>query len=640
MKDFAKFFFSLGDVKEKRNLKSLYLQAIVTYGSFIFALLYIYFAGFTYFSPESYVSVYVGASAILIFLLYPMTEKSPKDRVSWLDYVFIIDVIACTVYYCEYYNIRVVDRMGEPILSDTIFGILAIIFVLEVCRRIIGSIVFYICIIGIIYCYAGPLLPGILNHPGTNTEDLVSWLYSSQSIYGTVASIFARYVFLFIIFGTILELVGGGKFFLELPLAIFGRVVGGAAKLSIMASGLFGMITGSVMANVTTIGTFTIPLMKRSGFKPYMAAGTEACSSTVGVTMPPVMGAAIFIMADFTGIPYFDIAIMCIAPSLLFMFSLMVSSDFQARKDGLKPLPKEELPNILEILKSYGHLTIPLIALVALLAKGYSPGYAAFWSIILTLALGLTRKETRYGFSQLLNVMETAVKRTLAVGGLAGAIGIIIGVVYKTGIATKLSSFVVALSGGQLAFVIALTIAATFVLGMGVSSITADYILLSTLLAPALITLGAPVAAAHLLIIWLTQTSNISPPVCLSAFAAAAIAGANPWRTGYYALKIGLFLIILPITFVYSPILDVTNVGMIYKFFTLAIASFCLAAGNIGYMVEKVSVPIRLLSYIAVVLLVPHHLLLNCIGIALFLFLVGSQVLARRRSKAHLIKGR
>ena len=290
-----------------RDLRSKGLRTVVTLVSVAFSLLYIYYAGFGYFSPESFISGYLGFTFVLVFILFPGSDKSPRDRITAVDGVLVLSTIAVTYHYNVYFPIRYIERFGEALVHDVVFGIMAIVLALEACRRTLGPALPLISLALIGYSLFGPYFPGHLTHQGISVWDTAAWLYSNQSIYGVITRIFASFVFLFIVFGAILEMSGGKELFLNLPLSIIGRTRGGSAKLSAVASALFGMISGSPTANIVGTGTLTIPLMKRSGFPPHVSAAFEATASTIGVTMPPLMGAAIFLMADFTGIPYLEI---------------------------------------------------------------------------------------------------------------------------------------------------------------------------------------------------------------------------------------------------------------------------------------------------------------------------------------------
>jgi TRAP transporter 4TM/12TM fusion protein len=424
-----------------------------------------------------------------------------------------------------------------------------------------------------------------------------AWRFSSnEAIYGSITRVFASFVFLFVILGTALEQTGGRNLFINLPLTLLGWLVGGPAKVAIVASALFGMISGAASANVVSTGTLTIPLMKRAGFPPHVSAAFEATASTIGITMPPLMGAAIFVMADFTGISYLEIVKVSVLPALLFVASLLMIADAYARKHGIKGLPRSELGNPWDLIKTYWPFFLPILIVVGLLTAGRSPDAAVFYALPSVVLASLTSRKVRLPVRRWIEIFELGAKRSLTIGGIAGCLGIIIGIVIKTGIAIKLSHIVIDFSGGYLLIAVLLTALTTFFLGMGVSSVTADYILLSVLIAPALIELGAPLMAAHLLIIWYTQTSNLTPPVCTVAFAAAAIAEAHPWKTGFLAFRFG----------------------------------YAFSGAVIGYRAGPLDAWQRLLLLIATGTLFHPGLMTDLIGVAIVVVVMAIQLMARR----------
>jgi TRAP transporter 4TM/12TM fusion protein len=524
-------------------------------------------------------------------------------------------------------------RWGIPDTGDLVFGVIAIALALEACRRVLGLLLPALCLLLIAYALLGPWFPGLARHQGLGAEDLVAWLYSSEAIYGTIARVFATFVFLFIVFGACLEMSGGRNLFLNLPLALLGRTRGGAAKVSIVASVLFGTISGSAAANVVTTGALTIPLMKRSGFPPHADGAFEASASTIGITMPPIMGAAIFVMADFTGISYLEIVKVSVIPAALFILSLLAVADLYARKLGLRALSREEVGRPWEIVRTYWPFLVPLVVLVWFLIGGYSPNLAVFWALPAIVLASLVSPQTRMSPAKWLRIIVTGTRRSLAIGALAGCLGIIVGIVVKTGMATKLSYIVIDLSMGSLILGILLTALVTFLLGMGISSVTADYILLSVLVAPALTELGAGVMAAHLLIIWYTQTSNLTPPVCTVAFASAAVARSAPWQTGLFAFRIGLFLYLIPIAFVTGDLLNLDEPAKLaWSTFTTGMSAIAFAGTVVGYILGPLRPLARVLLGVATVALYDTGTNTDWIGLALMGLVLAWQFAANRRA--------
>ncbi len=621
-----------GAIQVPRQLEGKGLRLLVTFISLSFVILYWYFAGWGYFTPESFLTLYLGFTLVLIFLTFGASKKSSQGRVTAVDVCFIIASIAVTTHYTFWFPIRFVERWGETEPHDIIAGAILVVTVLEAGRRVIGGFLPSLCVALFLYALFGPYFPGVFKHQGLSLSDIIGWLYSNEAIYGSITRVFASFVFLFVILGTALEQSGGRNLFINLPLVFLGWLRGGPAKVAIVASALFGMISGAASANVVSTGTLTIPLMKRAGFPPHVAAAFEATASTIGITMPPLMGAAIFVMSDFTGISYLEIVKVSVIPALLFIASLLMIADAYARKYGIMGLPRSELGDPWDIIKTNWPFFFPILIVVGLLVSGRSPDAAVFYAIPAVILASLTTKRVRLPVRRWIEIFELGAKRSLTIGGIAGCLGIIVGIVIKTGIAIKLSHIVIDYSHGYLLIAVLLTAFVTFFLGMGVSSVTADYILLSVLIAPALIQLGAPVIAAHLLIIWYTQTSNLTPPVCTVAFAAAAIAEAHPWKTGFLAFRFGLFVYLIPLAFLFSGMLDFGDPAMLIRsVITATIAAYAFSGAVIGYRAGLLNPWQRLLFLIATGTLFHPGLTTDIIGIAIVAVVIAIQLVARRK---------
>ena len=614
-----------------RVLDKGWIDATAKLAAIGLAVLYWYFAGFGYFSPESFVTIYLGVTLALIFLFYRGTGRAPRHRPSVMDWLLALGALTVTAEYTIQYEPRFIERFSEPDALDLAAGAVMIVLALEAARRVIGSFLPVLSLSLVIYALAGPVLPEGLAYPGIEWADMVGYIYSPEGIYGSITRVFASFVFLFIILGTMLEQSGGRMLFVDLPLTLIGWMRGGAAKVAVVASALFGMISGAAAANVVSTGTLTIPLMKRSGFQPHVAGAFEASASTVGITMPPLMGAAIFIMADITGIPYFEIVKASVAPALIFVVGLLFIADAYARKHDIKGIDRRELGDPWEILRHHWAFVIPIVVVVGLLVVGYSPDWAVFVALPSVIVASLFSPRTRLSVRRWIDILELGVKRSLTVGGIAGCLGVIVGLVIKTGISAQLSYLVIDYSMGYLLIAVLLTAVATFFLGMGVSSVTADYILLSVLIAPALTELGAPMMAAHLLIIWYTQTSNLTPPVCTVAFAAAAIADAHPWRTGFLAFRFGLFVYLLPLGFLYTGLLDYQNVPVFAQsIVTITLAAFAFSGVVVGYLFGNLSSLQRVLVLVSALALFDPRLPTDLAGAGLLGLIIAYQRWRRR----------
>lgn len=622
-------------IQSPRLLDSRWLRGATTGITLTFVTLYWYYAGWGYFSPESFIAPFLGLTFVLIFLCYGVSSRSPSGRLTLMDVVLLLGAIGATVHYMIYFPIRFVDRFGEPEWHDIIAGGILVVVALEAGRRVIGTFLPGLCVVLILYALFGPYFPGMFSHPGISLWDVIGWLYSSEGMYGSITRVFASFVFLYVVLGTTLEQSGGRNLVIDLPLRLLGGAKGGPAKVEIVASALFGMINGSAAANVVSTGALTIPLMKRAGYPPHVAAAFEASASTIGIIMPPIMGAAIFIMSDFTGIPYMEIAKVSVIPALLFLVSLLMIADAYARRYGIEGLPRSEFDDPWALLKTYWPFLVPFGLVIGLLMAGRSPDAAVFYALPSVVIVSLLYKETRMPFVRWIEIFDLGVRRSLTIGGIAGCLGIIIGIVIKTGLAVKLSHIVIDYSMGYLVLGVVLTALATFVLGTGSSSVTADYILLSALIAPALVQLGAPIMAAHLLIIWYAQTSNLTPPVCTVAFAAAAIAGANPWRTGFLAFRFGLFVYLLPLAFVYGGLLDFSDPVLLIRTTVATLtAAYAFSGALVGYRLGMLAAWQRVALLLATfVLFYPAWIPIG-IGFALTAMVLGCQLLAARPAAA------
>jgi TRAP transporter 4TM/12TM fusion protein len=482
----------------------------------------------------------------------------------------------------------------------------------------------------IVYCFAGPYMPVIIAHKGYGINAIVRVLYiSTDGIFGLPIAISASYVVLFILFGSFLQASGGGKFFTDVAFALVGRSRGGPAKAAVISSCLMGTMSGAAVANVVTTGTFTIPLMKKNGYAPHLAGAIEAVASTGGQFVPPVMGAAAFMIAQIVGVSYAKVALAAIIPSLLYYFYLLLCVDLEARKSNIQTTDTADLPSLRETFKERGHLLLPLIVLIYAIVKGYSPGKSIFWSIILIVAVSFLRKSTRMSFKDMLQAMEKGIQNAIPVAAACAAAGIITGVISLTGVGLRFSSILVNLSGNSVLLMLFLAMIASIILGMGLPT-SAAYVILAVLTAPALINLGVDPLAAHFFIFFFGCISTITPPVALSAYAGAGIAGADPMKTGLAAFRFGLVGFIVPYIAVFRPaILLEAGAGRIVLFTVLAlIAIFAMTHGTVGYRRRKLGWLDRGLLFLgAALLLIRLDLIVNCAGL-----LVVGWVFYRNRS--------
>ena len=437
---------------------------------------------------------------LLGFLLYPATKKSSRTKIPFYDFIFTGAGMAVTGYILFFYE-DLVRRGGRPTSLDIFMGILAIVLVLEITRRSIGPELPIIALVFIGYVFAGPYLPGALGHRGYSLARIVNQLYmTTEGIFGTPLGVSATFVFMFILFGSFLEVTGVGQFFIDVAFAAAGHRKGGPAKAAVLASGFMGSISGSSIANTVTTGAFTIPLMKKVGYNKNFAGAVEAAASTGGQILPPIMGAAAFIMSEFTSIPYIRIVASAFVPALLYYLGVIIMVHLEASKQNLEGIPKEELPEFKGTFKMGFHLLLPLIGVVVFLIR-FSPLRAALLSILLAIGVSLVRKHTRIKPMAILNAMEDGAKKAVGVAAACACAGIIVGIVTLTGLGLTFANLIISLAGGMLLPTLFLTMIASIILGMGLPT-TAKYIVLATMAAPALVELGVPLIAAHLFILY------------------------------------------------------------------------------------------------------------------------------------------
>jgi TRAP transporter 4TM/12TM fusion protein len=558
---------------------------------------------------------------VLIFFLFPFAKGEWGKKFRWTDGILILLTLASIGHlFINYEYVMTRYSYVHPLTrADIIFGVLLTLLLVEGSRRVIGPALPITAGVFLAYAYVGPYLPGLLRHTGFTTEAIVDQLYmATEGIFGIPLGVSATYVILFIIFGTFLEKSGTGQLFMDFASAITGWTKGGPGKISCISSALFGTISGSAVANVMVDGWLTIPLMKRTGFQPPFACAVEATASTGGQIMPPVMGAAAFVMAEFTGIPYIKICLHAMIPALLYYFALFMSIHFTAGRMGLKGIPKEELPRLKKVLAARGHMFIPLIVIVYMMTAGYTPMYACIYSTVAVVILSFLRRETRMGFWTIIKALEESAYNTLGVASACACAGIVIGVINLTGLGLKFTSLVLFLAGESLIPALIMTMLAGIVLGMGMPT-TPAYIVQAALLIPALIKLGVMNIAAHMFVFYFSTISAITPPVAMAVYAAAGIGGAKLWPTGIWAMRIAAAGFIVPFMFVYGP--SLLFVGSTFDIVTSAIsASFgviALAAGMMGWFVKEVKTWERIVLLIAAVLLIKPGLYTDAVGYVL-----------------------
>ena len=629
--------------------------------TFLFSVL---FAAYHYVTagigvPVDYwhMGVHMSGVIILVFIGYPMLKKGRSaglhtntwwrfGNVPLWDWVLILAGVASSLYIgFTWYEINFefmgehfflpeqVMRQGDPALIDVVFGTVLITVLLEAVRRTLGIVVPIIILLFTCYAVFGPYIPlMILKHPGINWAQYINNMYfPAEGIYGITLWIVSTVVFHFVLFGVLAQRMGLGQFFVDVATVAAGRYTGGLAKVSVVSSAFFGTISGSSIANTVSTGSLTIPNMKRMGYPGHLAGGVEAASSAGGQITPPIMGAAAFVMAEFLEVPYTTIVLAAIVPAAMHYIGVLSIVHFKAKRLGLKGLPAEEIPRLLSVLKRGWPTAIPLVVLIYVLFSGYSPHMAAFWGITCALIVGFVNPMHRISVRDVLDGCVTGVRYALTVGAVCAAIGIVVGVVNSTGLGFRLGFMVTngALTIGEnlyslfawiplaefsvpglTLFVSLVLIAITCILmGAGLPT-TALYIMLATVAQPALGNLGIPPLASHLFVLYYGVISEITPPVCASAYAAAGIAGANPFRTGVSAFTLGVAKLMVPMVFVYSPVMLIvledyfTWSSFLSTTISCAVGIFMVATAVAGFFLVQMPVVIRWAMALAGILLV------------------------------------
>ncbi len=531
-------------------------------------------------------SAHLGFILFLAFLIFPITGPTkPRGLIGWIADAAFLTAAFLSGFYIFYFLDDIIDRAGWWSQTDIIMGTIATIAVLEASRRVVGLGMTIIGLIAIAYALAGPRgalpwlgdwMPGILSHRGASVDRLVGQLYLGQEgIFGLPLGVAATYVFMFVLFGAFLEVTGAGKFFIDLAFAATGRKPGGPAKAAVIASAGMGSISGSAIANVVTTGAFTIPLMKKLGYKPKEAGGIEAAASTGGQITPPLMGAGAFLISEYTNVPYIEIVMVSIFPAILYLGTVYLFVHLVAMKAGMTGMKAAELPVVRHVLAAGWQFIVPLVVLIYLLVNNISPTRVGFWAIISVIAVTALRAgftlvflDPRHGkpltrarlndavvsgIRLVAKALELGARNAVAVSVACAVAGIIVGVVGLTGLGLKFSSMMISLSGGNLALALVFVLLASLILGMGLP-VTAAYIVLIVLVGPALNQeFGIPLLIAHLVVFWYSQDSNVTPPIALAGFAGAAIAGSKPMETSIQAWKYAKGLYLIPAFMVYNP---------------------------------------------------------------------------------------
>lgn len=543
-------------------------------------------------------SIHVSMMLVLTFLMYPMCKKSSFTTPSILDWLLVALSLAAPIYISTNY-LGVVERAGNANTMDMIMATLLVALVLEASRRVSGNVLSILSLIFIGYGLFGREMPGMFMHRGYDWLSLSNHFFANtEGIYGTSVNVAASYIYLFILFGAVMSKSGMGQLFNDLALSLAGHTKGGPAKVSVLASGLLGSINGSAVANVVTTGAFTIPLMKKTGYSKEFAGAVESAASVGGQLLPPIMGAAAFIMAEMLGVKYSSIIIWAAIPALLYYLGIIIQVQLRASKDGLVGLPKEQLPSFKAVINSRGHLLIPVFFLLYMLFfSGTTVVYSAVLTIVLTIIVAQLKKETRMSFNDMVTALADGAKQTVSVAVACACVGIIIGVCSKTGFGLTMANTIIALGGTSILFTLVFTMITCMILGMGLPSIPA-YIITAAIAAPALAKLGIAPAAAHMFSFYYAMFANLTPPVALASFAAAGLSGGDPMKTGFASVKLAIAGFIVPFMFVFSPqlmLIDTTVFEGVWTAASACLGVFLLAVATEGYFLAPLALWLRII---------------------------------------------
>ena len=649
----------------------LWLITIVAVGLSLFQL---YSAGIQPLGLFYQRGIHLALIMTLAFLIFPVFGPHRKrGAIGWLIDMLFLTGAAVTGGYLVFFLDEIISRAGFWSETDILIACIATVTVLEASRRAVGFGMTLIGVLAIVYAFAGPRgelpwlgewMPGILEHRGYNLDRVAGQLYLGQEgIFGLPLGVAATYIFIFVLFGAFLESTGAGKFFIDMAYAATGRQRGGPAKAAVIASAGMGSISGSAIANVVTTGAFTIPLMKRLGYKPHQAGGIEAAASTGGQIMPPLMGAGAFLIAEYTNTPYLDVVKVSILPAIMYFATVYLFVHIIALKQGMQGMARSELPKMRDVMRDGWHFLLPLGVLVWLLVMNLSPMRVGFYAVVTMVAVAVLRYTIWFlfvapsqgqkvtfesikrvviaGFIKLVEGLELGARNAVAVSMACAVAGIIVGVVGLTGLGLKFSSMMMAFSGGNLVLALVMVLLASLILGMGLP-VTASYIVLIVLVGPALTAeFGVPLLIAHLVVFWYSQDSNVTPPIALAGFAGAAIAGSKPMETGFQAWKFAKGLYLIPMFMVFNPEIIVGGpVPVVIWNAVIAIFALCaFAAALEGYLFTRMSLLPRLAIVPSIVAVFYPNLMAEIAGVVVMALAIGGNWLASRREAALTAQG-
>jgi len=597
-----------------------------------FSLWCIWVTLFATFLEEIRLTSFMGLIVLMGFLTYPAKRGEQRPNyMPWYDIVLTVLGTGSFLYFT--FNANAIIQQGTRFTPvQIVIGVIAILTLMELTRRCVGLPILIVATFFLVYA----LVYGLTNPEfyGRVRYLVRNLFYTKEGIFSTPVNVASKYIVVFIIFGAFLERTGISNFFIQLANCVAGKYAGGPAKVSVISSALCGMVSGSSVGNTVTTGSVTIPMMKETGYKPEFAGAVEAASSTGGQIMPPIMGAAAFLMADFVGVPYSNIIVRAILPAILYFGGIFISVHLEAKKLGLHGIPKEQLPHFGKLVKKI-YLLLPLVMLVVWVSGNYmTMQRAASYAIVLSIVVSLFDKENRISPKKIVDALESGGRSSITVAAACGVAGIISGTITMTGLANELVNGIVSLADGRLIVALLLTMLTCIVLGMGVPT-TANYCIMAATTAPILIRMNVPPLAAHFFVFYFGIVADITPPVALAAYAGSAIAKSNPMKTAFTATKLAIAVFIVPYVFCFNPamlLIDTTPLAVVQIFITSFLGIFGVAAAMEGYLWAHMSVLVRIMMAAGGIMLIDPRLVTDIIGIVLIAAGIAVQKLV---SKGH-----
>ncbi|KGR90203.1 C4-dicarboxylate ABC transporter [Ureibacillus massiliensis 4400831 = CIP 108448 = CCUG 49529] len=619
------------------------MKWVVFFGLLAFSLFQLYTAIFGQFTAYIQRTIHLGFGLTFIFLLFPARKKGSKTKIAFYDYILAILSAISGLYWTLNYE-RLVTSLGQINQLDFIVGLIVILLVLEGARRAVGLPIAIIAVLFLLYAFFGRNMPDFISHRGQSLESIVNLMYfSTDGILGTPISVSATYIFAFLLFGAFLVKTGVGQYFNDLAVSVAGKLTGGPAKVAIFSSALQGTISGSSVANVVTSGSYTIPMMKKLGYKKEFAGAVEAAASTGGQLMPPIMGAAAFLMVEFIGrgVTYWDIAKAALIPAILYFAGIWIMTHFEAKRLGLRGLRDDEMPNRKEVFKKL-YLLIPIILIIVLMVSGTPVIHAALYGIVACIIVGVINREVKFGPKEFVEALVDGARTALGVVAATACAGIIVGVVVKTGLGLSLANTLVDLAGGNILLTLVFVMIASLVLGMGAPT-TANYVITSTIAAPAIITLLAPdvsqalipvtvLLSAHFFVFYFGIIADITPPVALAAFAASGISGGDPIKTGVNSAKLAIAAFIIPYIIVLSPellMIDVTILQVVWVLITAILGMIAIGAGVIGFWYRKINWIERIIVIVSGLAMIYPERVSDISGLVVFGLMFVLQIISK-----------